>query len=354
MGFDLDSTLELTASLGASDLHLRAGAMPRARVDGELVELPGLAKLTPEETAAAADRLLATPEQRAVLAQRGAVDVSHRAGDLRFRASIYRQRGTMAIAFRVVLDAPAPAGLGIPQTVLEWAGARRGLVVVTGATGTGKSTTTACLVKIINDTRRCHIITIEDPIEFVHEDRLALVSQREIGADAPSYADALRSALRQAPDVMVIGEVRDEETASAALRAAETGHLVLATMHTIDAAETVERFCDLFTDASPRLVRKMLAATLVGIASQRLVPARGGGRRLNVEVLVNSARVRHLIATGDLDSKLRDAVAEGDYYGMRTFDQCLLALVREGSVDREEALALASSSHDLALMLAAA
>jgi twitching motility protein PilT len=236
--------------------------------------------------------------------------------------------------------------------VPTWADVHRGLVVVTGPTGSGKSTTLAAIVDLVNRRRRTHIITIEDPIEFIHPDRRALVSQREIGLDAPNYHIALRAALRQDPDVVLIGEVRDEETAMTALRAAETGHLVLCTLHTIDASETVHRFVDLFGERQTMLARQMLAATLVGVCSQRLISATQGGRILNAEVLVNSARMRDLVSEGATQSELRNAISEGEYYGMRTFDQDLLRLVRSGAVEESIATGVATSPHDFKLLLA--
>ena len=237
--------------------------------------------------------------------------------------------------------------------MLGWADELRGLVVITGPTGSGKSTTAAALVDRVNQTRPLHILTIEDPIEYLHPDAKAIITQREIGIDAPTYHAALRAALRQDPDVILIGEVRDEETAMTALRAAETGHLVLCTMHTINASETVQRFVDLFGDSQATLARQMLAATLVGIVSQRLVPSTGGGQALNSEVLVNSSRIRDLIANGASQGEVDKAVKEGDYYGMRTFDQCLLAHVRAGTVTRADAIAYSTNQHDFQLMLEA-
>jgi twitching motility protein PilT len=353
MAFDLDACLTEAVRLGASDVHLKVPSAPRVRIDGELFDLPGYDALKPEDTEALKDLTLRAPIKREQFDERGSADVSYFIRGGRFRVAAFTQRGSVSFVFRVIPLAPDPTTLGLPEVCMEWADAPRGLIVVTGPTGAGKSTTTASLLSVINDRRSCHIITIEDPIEFLHSDRRALVSQREIGNDAPSYHEALRGALRQDPDVIVIGEIRDEETATTALRAAETGHLVMCTMHTIDAAETVQRFVDLFSQSRADLARRMLAATLVGIVSQRLVPGLAGGRRLNAEVLVNSSRVRDLIAENAGDGALRAAIAEGDYYGMRTFDQCLLKQVRDGLIDREEAMAIATNPHDFRLQLAA-
>ena len=354
MGFDLDATLRETMRLGASDLHLKAGVAPRVRVDGELRPLPGLDALTPEAAEAVKTQVLRWPIKREQFERVGSADLSYYVGDARFRVAAFLQRGNPSFVFRTIPAAPQAGSLGIPGVVLEWPLAPRGLIVVTGPTGSGKSTTVAALLGLVNAQRNCHIVTIEDPVEFLHEDRVAMISQREIGIDAPSYHEALRAALRQDPDVIMIGEVRDEESAITALRAAETGHLVICTMHTLDAVETIERFVDLFGLNRHDLARRMLAATLVGVISQRLVPASQGGRRLNAEVLVNSARIRDLISGGAGDTLVRKAIAEGDFYGMRTFDQCLLDQVQRGQVGRDDALAIASNSHDFKLMLATA
>ena len=354
MGFELDAILRETMRLGASDLHLKVPAVPRVRVDGELYDLAGHGSLTPEDAEEIKRLTLRAPLKREMFEQNGSADVSYYIHDARFRVAAFSQRGCASFVFRVIPEAPEADTLGLPKVASEWADAKRGLIVVTGPTGAGKSTTVACLLGMINDRRSCHVITIEDPVEFLHPDRKALISQREIGIDAPSYHEALRSALRQDPDVIMIGEVRDEETAITALRAAETGHLVVCTMHTLDTVETIERFVDFFSVNRADLARRMLASTLVGVMSQRLVPGATGGRRLNAEVLVNSARIRDLVAEGAGDALLRKAIAEGDFYGMRTFDQDLLEQVRTGYVDRGDALATATNGHDFKLMLAGA
>jgi twitching motility protein PilT len=324
------------------------------RVAGELADLPSYGPLTAEDNDAVLNHVLTSDAKKQAFKEHGSADLSYFTGEARFRVSAFSQRGAASFVFRVVPDAPEAEGLGLPQVVPSWADAIRGLVVVTGPTGSGKSTTLAAIIDLVNRRRRAHIITIEDPIEFVHPDRKALVSQREIGLDAPNYHVALRAALRQDPDVVLIGEVRDEETAMTALRAAETGHLVLCTLHTIDAAETIHRFVDLFGERQTTLARQMLSATLIGICSQRLVPAASGGRSLNAEVLVNSARMHDLIAEGVPQSDLRKAIAEGEYYGMQTFDQHLHHLVREGLIEESVAISTASSAHDFKLLLSGA
>jgi twitching motility protein PilT len=353
MAFDLDTALETALALGASDLHVKVPSVPRVRISGRLRELEGFGTVTPEDTDAVRDRVLISPAKRELFEETGAADLSYFTAHGRFRVAAFTQRGSNSFVFRAIPAAPATDTLGIPPTVLSWADEMRGLVVITGPTGAGKSTTAAALIDRVNQTLPLHILTIEDPIEFLHPDAKSIVTQREIGLDAPTYHVALRAAMRQDPDVILIGEVRDEETAMTALRAAETGHLVLCTMHTLNASETVQRFIDLFGERQALLARQMLAATLVGIASQRLVPAPDGSQTLNSEVLVNSSRIRDLIANGASQSEVDKAVKEGDYYGMRTFDQCLLAHVRAGTVTREDALAYSTSQHDFQLMLEA-
>jgi twitching motility protein PilT len=349
--FDLHAALHETIRVGASDLHLKVPSAPRVRVAGELADLPGYGPLSPEDTQAIKERVLTSEAKQSAFEEHGSADLSYFTGEARFRASAFSQRGAASFVFRVVPDAPDVDELGLPKIVPTWADAPRGLVVVTGPTGSGKSTTLAGIVDLVNRHRRSHIITIEDPIEFIHPDRRALVSQREIGLDAPNYRTALRAAMRQDPDVVLIGEVRDEETAMTALRAAETGHLVLCTLHTLDAAETVHRFVDLFGDRQTSLARQMMAATLVGICSQRLVPAVRGGRVLNSEVLINSSRMGALIAEGEEQGVLRKAIAEGEYYGMHTFDQDLKRLVNEGLIEESAALSVATDPHDFKLLL---
>ena len=351
MGFDLDSALADTVRTGASDLHLKVPAAPRIRVAGELIPLPGYDGLRPEDTAEVRSRVMRFEVKRRQFEETGSADLSYYTKEGRFRVSAFSQRGSASFVFRVVPTAPVAEDLGLPDVVLSWADAKRGLIVVTGPTGSGKSTTTAAILDLVNRRRSCHILTIEDPIEYLHGDRKAVVCQREIGLDAPTYHAALRAALRQDPDVILIGEVRDEETAMTALRAAETGHLVLCTMHTVNAPETVQRFIDLFGSRQAVLARQVLASTLVGVASQRLLPAAGGGRALNTEVLVNSSRIRDMISNASDHKEIHDAIAEGDYYGMHTFDQCLIGKVRSGEVTMDDAVAYATDGHDFKLAL---
>ena len=351
MALDLEAALSEANRLGASDLHLKVPSVPHVRVRGVLGALPGYDRLTPADTDAVAVQVLKTDWKRAQFDERGAVEVSFHTQDGRYRASIFRQRGSVGVIFRLITEAPAPDGLEIPEVVLGWSKAQQGLAIVGGPTGSGKSTTSAVLLRLINEARACHIVTIEDPIEFLHPDINALVSQREIGVDAPNFHDALRSALRQDPDVILIGEVRDEETAMTALRAAETGHFVVCTVHTSGAAESIARFIDLFSDRNEQVAREMLAASMVGVISQRLIPTVAGSRRLNPEVLTATARVRELLREGVAADALQEAMMEGSYYGMQTFDQDLARLVRDGIVDEQTARSFAVSPQDFKLML---
>ena len=351
MAFDLDTALETALALGASDLHVKVPSVPRVRVNGRLRELEGFAPITPADADSVHERVLLSEAKQKLFEETGSADLSYFTPHGRFRVAAFTQRGSASFVFRAIPSAPATETLGLPPTVLSWADELRGLVVITGPTGSGKSTTGAALIDRVNQTRPLHILTIEDPIEYLHPDSKSIITQREIGIDAPTYHAALRAALRQDPDVILIGEVRDEETAMTALRAAETGHLVLCTMHTIDASETVQRFVDLFGEQRGPLARQMLGATMVGVCSQRLVPATRGGMALNAEVLINSTRVRDLIVERASLGEIHKAIHEGDYYGMQTFDQSLLTHVREGRVSAEDAMGYASEPHDFGLSL---
>ena len=351
MAFDLDAALAQAHELGASDLHVKVPALPRVRVGGVLRPLPGAQRVTPAETEALMLQVLGSETKRAQFEQRGSVEVSYYTSEARFRASVFRQRGSVAVIFRLISEAPTDEGLGIPPVVLNWSRANHGLVIVGGPTGSGKSTTTAVVIRRINERRACHIITIEDPIEYLHPDIEALVSQREIGTDAQNFHDALRSALRQDPDVILIGEVRDEETAMTALRAAETGHLVFCTIHTSGAAESIQRFVELFGERNEHVARELLAASLVGVVSQRLLPAADGRLVLNPEVLVATARVRELLRDGAAANALNETMVEGSYYGMCTFDQDLTRKVQEGVIDEKTGHAYAINPQDFKLML---
>jgi twitching motility protein PilT len=351
VAFDLDAALDRTVELGASDLHVKVPSAPRVRLDGVLSDLDGIGPLRPGDTEDLAMQVLRTEAKREQFNRHGSVEVSYYTEHGRFRASVFRQRGSVALIFRVINEAPPADGLGIPNVVLDWSRSLHGLVIVGGPTGSGKSTTSAVLLRHINEQRPGHIITIEDPIEYLHPDRAALVSQREIGIDAETFHAALRSALRQDPDVILIGEVRDEETAMTALRAAETGHLVLCTIHTSGAAESIQRFVELFGEVDQNVAREMLAASLIGVTSQRLVPSSEGGLVLNPEVLVATARARDLLRDASPASALHEVMLDGSYYGMQTFDQDLVEKVRAGVVDEQTALGYAINPQDFKLML---
>src|SRR3954462_15361800 len=353
MPVDLDRILDAAVAAGASDVHLKSPAEPRMRVAGELVPMDGYPPISTAEAEELKDQILKFELKKEMYEARGSADLSYHTDSGRFRVAVISHRGTPGFIFRVIPEAPEATMLGLPPLVLSWSAAREGLVVVTGPTGSGKSTTSAALLRIINETRPCHIVTVEDPIEFLHTDRRALVTQLEIGLDADTYPAALRSALRADPDVILVGEVRDEETAITALRAAETGHLVICTMHTTGASETVQRFAELFTERTPALARQMLSSTLVGIVSQRLVPRSGGGLGLNAEAMLNSDRMREEITKGT-SFDIHQGIAEGEYYGMQTFDQDLMEKVRDGVIDRDQAVSYAVSPHDFKLRLAGA
>src|SRR3954447_20404171 len=353
MTLDLDAILNEAVTAGASDIHLKAPAEPRMRLAGELLPMGTHDPIEIGEAEELKNQILKSELKKQLYEARGSADLSYHTEAGRFRVAVLSHRGMPGFIFRVIPEAPEATILGLPPLVLSWSAAREGLVVVTGPTGSGKSTTSAALLRIINETRPCHIVTIEDPIEFLHTDRRALVTQREIGLDADNYPGALRAALRADPDVILVGEVRDEETAITALRAAETGHLVVCTMHTTGASETIQRFAELFTERSPALARQMLSSTLVGIVSQRLVPRSGGGLVLNAEAMLNSDRMREAIAKGTT-SDVHQVIAEGQYYGMQTFDQDLIEKVRDGVIDRDQAVSYAASPHDFKLRLAGA
>ncbi|MFL6202904.1 MAG: type IV pilus twitching motility protein PilT [Thermoanaerobaculia bacterium] len=352
VAFDLDAALAETVAVGASDLHVKPGTRPRVRIEGELHELNGYGPVTRDDLLKIGTAVLTSELKKSILEDEGSADLSYDSSAGRFRCSAFRQRAGTSFIFRTIPEAPNFDDLALPEVVLTWTAAPQGLVIVTGPTGSGKSTTSAALLRRINEGRSCHIVTVEDPIEFIHNDARALVSQREIGPDAPSFTRALKAALRQDPDVILIGEIRDEDTALTALRAAETGHLVFATLHTSGAADTVARLMELFAGRGSNLGRQMLASALVGVISQRLIRGIDGKRRLNAEIMVNTARMRECLSDGGDSSELLQIIAEGDYYGMQTFDQGLLDLVARGEVMAAEATAMAMNPHNFRLELA--
>jgi twitching motility protein PilT len=348
---DLTALLRTVAENSGSDLHLTAGSPPLIRVDGELRRLEGK-PLTADDTALIAHSIM-PPDRREHLEQKQEADFAHSlAGVGRFRVNVFRQRGAISVVMRRVRTSSASfEELGLPVVVSQLASEARGLVLVTGPTGAGKTTTLGCMVDYINSNQPVHILTIEDPIEVLHPHKRGTVNQRELGVDTASYVDAMRAAMRQDPDVILIGEMRDTDTVKAALAAAETGHLVLSTLHTKDAVETVNRIVDFFPPHQQNQVRATLASVLRGVISQRLVPRIGGGRVPAIEILVNNGRVADRIVDPNTTPEIRGIIAEGEFYGMQTFDQSLFSLVSNGQVSVEDALTIASERHDFMLML---
>jgi twitching motility protein PilT len=344
---DLDGLLARLIELGGSDMHLKIASPAMARVDGALA--PMEERLLTESDLETVLTVVTerTPAKREHFYSAGELDTAYLAEGLgRFRVNGYRQRGAISFAFRFIpKEIPSFTKLGLPDGVGGLAEEHRGLVLVTGATGSGKSTTLAAIINSINRSRQQHIVTIEDPIEFVHDDWGCIVNQREVGLDTESYMEALRRVLRQDPDVILIGELRDEESAKAALQAAESGHFVLSTMHTIDAAETIGRLVEFFPPGKQQMTRQIIAGVLRGVVSQRLLPKKGGGRVAAVEVMVNTARIAELIRDGETD-KITEAIEDGDFHKMQSFSQHLVQLVLADLVEEEVAANAASNRHD--------
>jgi twitching motility protein PilT len=344
----LNELLARVVERGGSDLHLKVGSPPMARIDGDLIPIDDRAVTESDVEAVLVKLTERTPAKRESFLATGDLDTAYIADELgRFRVNAFRQRGSVSFAFRFIPNTvPTFRQLGLPGGVERLAAEHRGLVLVTGATGSGKSTTLAAMVDKINRDRKHHIVTIEDPIEFVHQDWGSIVNQREIGLDTDSYAQALRRVLRQDPDVILIGELRDEESAQAALQAAESGHFVLSTMHTIDATETVGRIVEFFPPQKQLMVRTILAGVLRGVVSQRLLPKVGGGRVAAVEVMVNTARISDLIRDPAKTDGIAEAIEDGDFHSMQSFSQHLVQLVLEELVDLETASNAATNRHD--------
>ena len=355
MSYNVDESLRHVVQDFASDLHLKVGAPPMARVNGALAPIPGAPPLKPQDTEDALATMVGDGPARREFDEEGEADFSYSIQQVsRFRVSAFRQRGSISIVCRVIpFQVRTIDDLGLPQIIRTLADERRGIVLLTGTTGSGKSTTLAAMINHINTSRAEHVITLEDPIEYLHSDKRAIVNQREVGTDTKSFPKAMRRVLRQDPDVILIGEMRDEETVRTALSAAETGHLVLSTLHTLDATETINRIIDFFPPHLQQQARVMLASTLRGAVSQRLVPtADGTGRIAAAEVLVVTGRVQDLILSPGETGKISQVIAEGEYYGMQTFDQSLLEHVAAGRVSEQTAMDYASSPHDFKLMLA--
>jgi twitching motility protein PilT len=352
LDMDLNSLLRAAVDLGASDVHLKAGRPPVVRLDGELQALAGWEPLGPAQLEALLRDVCAAPARLVAFQESGEFDTAYQpAGLPRFRVNAFRQRGDISFAFRVIpSDIPTFDSLRIPRGVQDLAEENRGLILVTGATGVGKTTTLASMLRHINRTRRQHIVTIEDPLEFLHSDEGCIVNQREVGLDTESFNEALRRVLRQDPDVILIGELRDSETAQTALQAAESGHLVLSTMHTLDAAETVGRFVEFFPAIKQAQVRSILAGVLRGIVSQRLLPRIDGGRIAAFEVMVANSRIADLIRENQPED-IPEAIADGEFFHMQTLTAALIDLVLTEEVDREVAAGAAPNHHDFVVAL---
>ena len=341
MSVKIDDLLRIATAHAASDLHLKVGAFPVMRIGGELRPIADAPRLKPEDNLDMAFAMMSN-RQKQRFKEASEVDIGYSVSGLgRFRANIFQQRGTVSMVLRVIPDQTRSlAELGMPPVIERIAEERRGLILVTGATGSGKSTTLAAMIDRINARRSGHIVTIEDPIEFLHRDKLSFVTQREVDVDTRSFSEALRGALRQDPDVILVGEMRDHETIETALTAAETGHLVLSTLHTLDATETIMRIVSSFPSHQQKSVRIQLAGILKAVISMRLVrAAKGAGRVAAVEVMVSTALIRDHIIYEEKTSLIREAIAAGaSQYGMQTFDQSLFHLFQSGLISMEEAL----------------
>jgi twitching motility protein PilT len=354
--FELHDALRYMVRMQGSDLHLKVPSRPLARIHGKLAPIEDSEPLGPEDTERVLAEMLHDPEKRAEFDSEHEVDFAYAVSGLaRFRVNAFQQRGWISIVARVIpYSVRTICELGLPAVIADLADEERGLILLTGTTGSGKSTTLAAIIDQINQTKSRHIVTIEDPIEYLHTDRSSVINQREVGVDTGSFKRAMRRVLRQDPDVILIGEMRDEETVRSALSAAETGHLVLSTVHTIDAPETVNRIIDFFPPHDQSQARAMLAGTLKGVVSQRLVPTPDKSGRVAVcEVLRMTGRARDMILDPDQTGNLHEVIAEGEYYGMQTFDQALLSHYQAGRVTMEDALRVASSPHDFKLLVSA-
>jgi twitching motility protein PilT len=350
---DLNRLLQEAVELGASDIHLKVDKPPMLRRDGAIGAIDGWQPLTEQNLLAALERVCATaPAKLQGFHEHGDLDIAYTAEGLpRFRVNAYRQRGAISFAFRVIpRTVPTFEQLNLPPGVQKLAEEHRGLILVTGATGSGKTTTLAAIIDYMNRSRNQHIITIEDPIEILHDDHASIVNQREIGLDTTDFMQALRRALRQDPDVILIGELRDAETAQTALQAAESGHLVLSTMHTVDAAETVGRMIEFFPGNKQQQIRSIMAGVLRGVISQRLLPRVDGGRVAAVEVMITNARIADLVRENRAE-EIPDAIAEGEFFQMQTFTQALIEHVLAGRVERDVAADASSNRHDFLVAL---
>jgi len=349
---ELNEILTIAFKAKGSDIHIKTGLPPIVRIDGRLHPIPNAQRLSPDYVSNTANAMM-NDRQRRIFEENSEVDLAYAVPGLgRFRVSVYRQRGTVAMVFRsIAFVIPTLEGLNLPPVIQKLCKEERGLILVTGTTGSGKSSTLAAMIDAINQSRTCNIITIEDPVEFLHRDNKSIISQREVGSDTPTFSAALKGALRQDPDVILVGEMRDYETIETAMTAAETGHLVMSTLHTMDAAETINRIIGVFPPYHQRQVRIQLASIIRGVVSQRLVPrADGKGRVPAVEVMLASARVKECIDDKDKTKQLHDAISQGYVtYGMQTFDQSLMKLYSNNLITYEEAVRQSSNPDDFAL-----
>ncbi|MBI5595220.1 MAG: type IV pilus twitching motility protein PilT [Elusimicrobia bacterium] len=348
---DLQSLLQIMINKTASDLHIRAGGKAFIRVDGDL-EAVGDHDLSPAEVEQMMGQI-ATSRAKKLFAEHQECDFAFQVGDIaRFRVNAFKRMGKLSMSIRIIpMTIPTIEGLRLPAaTVKKIAENERGLVLVTGITGSGKSSTLAAMIDYINTSRAVHILTIEDPIEFVHKDKKSILSQREIGEDTFDFVQALRMAMRQDPDVILMGEMRDAESVSAAITAAQTGHLVFGTLHTIDAVQTVNRIIDLYPPHQQTLMRIQLAESLKAVISQRLLPCIKGGRAPAVEVMINTAHVKKQIEDNSSQG-ITQALAKGAFYGMQTFNQSLVKLYKDGMVKEDDVLAAATNPDDVKLAM---
>jgi twitching motility protein PilT len=350
----VEKIIKAAVDRGASDLHIKAGDVFRARINGDLVPLTKQA-LTPEQTRAIALHLMSNEDDKARVDKLLDYDCSWAAAGIgRFRVNMMKQRGSFSIIMRVIpWEIPSFEKLGLPMALSKISEAERGMILVTGVTGSGKSSTMAAMIDQINRTMNGHILTLENPIEFLHKDKNCSVTQREIGSDTTDFKMGLRAALRQDPDVIMIGELRDAETIDTALKAAETGHLLMSTLHTPDASSTILRMLAMFPPEEQEVVRIRLAESLTAVISQRLLPKKSGkGRAVAAEIMVNTPSIKDLILDGTRIGEIKDFIAEGrEQYGMQTFDQCLTDLVTTGQVTFDTAKAAASNPSDFELKM---
>jgi twitching motility protein PilT len=349
---ELNEILTIAVKAKGSDIHIKSGLPPVVRINGKLHPIPNAQRLSVETVNTMAYGMM-NERQKGIFEDQYEVDLAYGVGGLgRFRVSVYRQRGSISMVFRAIpVTVPTLDNLNLPLVLKKICAEERGLVLVTGTTGSGKSTTLAAMIDYINERRSSNIITIEDPVEYLHKDKKSIISQREVGLDTLSFSSALRSSLRQDPDVILVGEMRDLETIETAMNAAETGHLVMSTLHTLDAAETINRIISVFPPFHQRQVRMQLSGVIKGVVSQRLVPRMDGkGRVPAVEVMLGTARIRDCIDDKEKTKQIPEAIGQGFVtYGMQTFDQSLMQLYTKKFISYEEALRQSSNPDDFAL-----